>query len=160
MDFNTVKLLLKGSWYGDGKARYPSIQEVGYIEEFKLEDFEELSVLRYEQKSWYTNDGTTKGDVVFWETGFWVFKDNQVKILSSQFSGRFEELILYSTEKTESDSEILFFESVNIIGDPRVVRSTRKYMLGENKISYQLDMEIQNHRILENHLSADLRKQQ
>ena len=159
MDFSSVKKLLIGNWQGVGTARYPTIKEAGYIEEFNITDLEDLSVLRYEQKSWYTNDGSTKGDVVFWETGFWIFKDDELKILSSQYSGRFEELILSSVENQGAEPMVLFFKSKNIIGDQRVVQSARKYLLGDNRISYQLDMEMENHRILENHLSANLRKQ-
>ncbi len=159
MDFSSVKKLLIGNWHGVGVARYPTIKEAGYIEEFNVTDLEDLSVLRYEQKSWYTKNGSTKGDVVFWETGFWILKDNELKILSSQYSGRFEELILSSAENKGAEPMVLFFKSKNIIGDQRVVQSTRKYLLGDNRISYQLDMEMENHRILENHLSANLRKQ-
>lgn len=158
MDFIKVKGLLLGRWSGFGIACYPTIERSEYREEFEVSEFEDLEVLKYEQRTWYF-ENEKKGKVVFWETGFWVFKEDRIQILSSQYSGRFEELILQVAKQSESGIIQLIFKSQNVVGDSRVVQSTRKYQIAENKMSYQLDMEMSNHRILENHLSASLEKQ-
>ena len=155
MNYNGIKKLLLGTWQGTGYSQYPTIRPASYIEEFEVTAFEDTEVLRFEQKAWFAGESHHKEKPVFWEAGFWVFKDDGLRILSSQFSGRFELLNLVDVEELGSETR-LNFESQEVVNDPRVLRSTRRYTLSANTLSYELDMEMANHQKLENHCSAKL----
>jgi len=111
-------------------------------------------VIRFEQKSWYKNDGPENGKTVFWDTGFLLMHENEINLVSAQSGGRLEtyKLVEFSSEKFVFNSEL-------ISNDLKTIRSQRVLVLNEGRLHYELNMSTRQADVFQNHLKATLIKQ-
>lgn len=148
-----LKSSLAGRWEGEGYARYPSIQNTSYMELLEFTPDIARDVIHFQQKTWYLNDGSKNGETVFWDTGFIIFKDEQILMNSVQLGGRVESLIGNIIREG-----LYRFDSVLISNDPISVRSQRIFKVNGNLMEYELNLQTTENS-LQNHLTAKLKRQ-
>ena len=83
---------LTGKWEGTGWAEYPTINNTEYREELSFSANDKDRVIQYEQKTWIEVPASVGEQPIFWECGFFVFKDEEIFLVNSQKSGRMENM--------------------------------------------------------------------
>jgi hypothetical protein len=149
--FELLKSILPGLWQGEGFAQYPTIQDTGYTEELRFTPDKDKQVILYTQKSWYKNDTENDGKTVFWDTGFIIFKDEVIQLISAQSGGRAE--VYHMVNNTTST---FTFNCVQIINDNKTITSQRIFTVNDARLDYQLNMSTHQNDHFQNHLSASL----
>ena len=66
---------LTGKWEGTGWAEYPTINNTEYREELSFSANDKDRVIQYEEKTWIEVPASVGEQPIFWECGFFVFKD-------------------------------------------------------------------------------------
>jgi hypothetical protein len=150
-EFNQLKLRLKGAWTGEGFAKFPTIEDTGYTEEWTFKPDEDKSAIHYEQKTSYNNKTADNGKTVFWDTGFILLKADKILLVSAQSGGRLE-----SYELKEFNGHRLIFECSVINNDDKTIRSQRIIHLTGNRLDYELNMSTKQADVFQNHLKASL----
>ena len=64
------------------------------------------------------------GHTVFWDTGFFILKDDKIILHSVQVGGRIERYQLLN-----NDGNIFTFDSLSIVEDPKAIRSQRIFTI-------------------------------
>lgn len=146
---------LAGNWAGKGKAEYPTIEPAEYIEELVINGNDEINIaVSYTQKSWLAIDGK-KEKPLSWETGFIVRKTNGIyELANSNKDGRME--LFSGNLAIINNLYCLEFFSKNIISDPRLIKTKRKFWFDETKLKYEVYMQTRKVNRLIKHLEADL----
>ena len=150
--FLQIKKLLSGKWTGEGFAKFPTIEDTAYTEKFECISDEYKDAIFFQQKTWYKNDKENNGHTVFWDTGFFILKNNEILLLSVQVGGRIEEYIL-----VESTPNTFIFNSYLISNDPKSTKSQRLFTISFDTLHYELNMKTHDAGF-QNHLKADLKK--
>jgi hypothetical protein len=151
--FESLKSTLQGLWRGEGFAQYPTINATGYTEELSFLPDKDKQVILYTQKTWYKNNNGNNGKTVFWDTGFIIFKDGTIRLISAQAVGRAE---LYCLIHNTADT--FTFNCTQIINDDKTITSQRIFAITNGRLNYQLNMSTQQNVNFQNHLSASLVK--
>ena len=156
MDFHISDIyFLIGKWEGSGFAQFPTIESVEYNETLIFSANMTDTVLFYEQRSWI-NSGSRAGMPIFWESGFFIQKENTEFVLSNcQKSGRVE--VSKGKISKDHNSWKLLFEN-EMTSDTRLERITREYVFNPEEIHYKLNMKMKNVDKHQNHLRAFLKK--
>lgn len=147
-----------GVWKGEGSADFPTIEYTKYTEElvFKCNDTEPL--LHFEQKTWHNTGDERDGTPLHWESGFIIVKeDSSILMVNSQNSERVE-VMEGTLRKNESGETILLFESVTFANDERMLRTKRKYVLRNDKLSFSMGMATTKVSQIQPHLQSELVK--
>ena len=77
-----------GTWQGEGRGRFPTIDDFRYEERLQLVADDAYPLLAYEQRTWLED-----GEPGHWESGFWrPGPGGVVEISNAQESGRVEVL--------------------------------------------------------------------
>lgn len=147
---SALKALLAGKWKGEGFAKFPTIDDTAYTEELEMIPDEYKDAIFFRQKSWYSNETDKNGHTVFWDTGFFILKEDKIVLHSVQVGGRIEmyELKLFSGSS-------FTFDSTSIENDPKSVRSQRIITVTGDQLHYELNMALHGTEF-QNHLKADL----
>ena len=148
---------LAGNWRGIGKAEYPTIETAHYIEEMVINDNNEIeNAVSYLQKSWLAVEGK-KIKPLSWETGFIVRKTNGIyELVNSNKGGRME--FFSGSLAIISSMYCLDFFSKNIINDPRIKKTRRKFRFDENCLEYEVYMQTTKVSSIIKHLVAVLNR--
>jgi nitrobindin-like protein len=154
-EFAEIKMLLKGSWIGEGFAKFPTIEDTGYTEVLTFTPDEDKDAIHFNQKTWYKNDTEKNGKTVFWDTGFIFLKEGKILLVSAQVGGRVE-----SFESEDYSPGKLIFNSIKIDNDPKTIRSQRVLNINNDELHYELNMSTHGATDFQNHLSASLKKVQ
>ncbi|HEY4289873.1 MAG TPA: FABP family protein [Puia sp.] len=146
-----MKRLFAGQWAGEGFAKFPTIEDTAYTEQLEMVPDEYKDAIFYRQKTWYKNDTEKNGHTVFWDTGFFILKEDKILLHSVQVGGRIEQL-----ELVEADDNTFTFNSASIENDPKSVRSQRVFIAGPDVFRYRHNMAthaagFQNHLLAELH---------
>lgn len=152
-EFFEIKKLLTGKWIGEGFAKFPTIEDSRYTEEWEFEANEDMPAIRFNQKTWYKNEKKNNGKTAFEDTGFIVLKSQKILLVSAQISGRIE-----TYELTNYKDHTLTFDSVDIENDAKTIRSQRIITVNDSQLNYELNMSTHQATTFQNHLSASLRK--
>ncbi|HLA58093.1 MAG TPA: FABP family protein [Puia sp.] len=150
--FLIIKGLFAGSWAGEGFAKFPTIDDTAYTEQLEFIPDEYKDAIFYRQKTWYKNNTVKNGHTVFWDTGFFLLKDEKILLNSVQVGGRIEEY-----ELVNADRNSFTFNSVSILNDPKSIRSQRIFTVGAETFHYEMNMAIHEANF-QNHLKADLKR--
>jgi hypothetical protein len=150
-EFNQLKLRLKGTWKGEGFAKFPTIEDTGYTEQWTFKPDEDKNTIQYEQKTWYKNETADNGKTVFWDTGFILLKADKILLVSAQSGGRLE-----SYELKEFNDDRLIFECTVISNDDKTIRSQRIIHVSGAHLDYELNMSTKHADVFQNHLKASL----
>jgi len=146
---------LTGTWMGQGKGGYPTIQPFTYREETTVSARGDHPDLQYEQRTWRQ---TAAGEVVsHWETGFLRLSSDHTASMINAQSGRAETMI--GTWEHHDGEWHIELASTAYAGDDRVANSTRALKLDDVSLTYEMQMETNAIDAMGVHLSADLSKQ-
>ena len=152
--------VLLGTWRGEGSGRFPTITAFDYTEEciFTGNDCEPL--IHFEQKTWINSNDETNCSPLHWESGFVrPIEDGSVEISNAQNGGRVEVLKGAIDESAYFDGILLLkLESILFGNDPRLIKTTRKYELQRNTLSYLIEMATVRTPNRQQHLEAKLEK--
>src|SRR6185312_16258968 len=110
--FLKLKALLAGKWEGEGFAQYPTIDNTSYTEKIEFIPDEYKDAIRCDQKTLYKNNTEKNGQTVFWDTGFILFFNEKILLVSSQVGGRQE-----TYELNAGQSGRFIFDSRHIEND-------------------------------------------
>lgn len=147
-----MKQLFAGNWYGEGFAKFPTINDTAYTEELEFIPDSDKDAIYFNQKTWYKNHADKNGHTVFWDAGFIILKEAKILLHSIQVGGRIE-----SYELANAVNQTFTFNSVAILNDLKAARSQRIFRVYDDAIHYELNMAL--HTVsFQNHLSADLKR--
>lgn len=130
---------LTGKWEGTGWAEYPTIKNSEYREELIFSTNEKDRVVHYEQKTWIEEPEPLGEQPIFWECGFFVFKNEGIFLVNSQKSGRMENMKVEMNWLNSGELQVIA-TLINCLNDSRILNSKRVFEFSEEKISYQLFM--------------------
>ena len=147
--------ILSGKWQGKGNASYPTIEPAMYFEELVIYNNDEInSAVNYIQKSWQVVDDV-RIKPLSWECGFIVKKTNGIyELANSNKGGRME--LFTGNLAILNNKYYLEFISKNIINDPRILKTKRKFWFDEKTLSYEVYMHTNKVKQLNKHLEASL----
>ena len=147
-----MKRLFAGQWAGEGFAKFPTIDDTAYTEQLEIIPDEWKDSIFFRQKTWYKNNTEKNGHTVFWDTGFFILKEDKILLHSVQVGGRIEQY-----ELVQANENTFTFNSVSIENDPKSIRSQRVFQVEGDKFHYELSMATHAAEY-QNHLKADLKR--
>ena len=148
---------LEGTWTGDGRGGYPTIESFDYHEMLAFTRRNEMS-LAYEQRTQKRLEGRIDYIVSHWENGFIQVRDNgQLELVNAQSGGRSE--VLIGDIKTSGDVFRIHFTNQTITNDPRLVSSARRFELEGDTLRYQMEMQTNKVKRSTLHLKIELHRQ-
>lgn len=150
--FQRLRTLFAGQWAGEGFAKFPTIADTAYTEQLEIIPDEYKDSIFFRQKTWYKNDTEKNGHTVFWDTGFFILKEDKLILHSVQVSGRMEAYQLSAV----NDSSFTF-DRTSILDDPKSIRSQRIFTVTADHLHYELSMATHQAEF-QNHLVADLHR--
>ncbi len=157
ISFNDL-IFIAGEWEGTGHAEYPTITSLDYSEKLIFTFNNKDNVIHYEQRTWIKSLDERNGEPIFWESGFIIYKGNELfELVNTQKSGRVEILrgtaIILDKEKIK-----LELESVSIMNDTQMIRSGRILNFSKDKLQYELKMSTEKNPAYKTHLTSNLIK--
>lgn len=150
-------LSLTGQWSGKGIAEIPNSVGTPYKDIMQFEYDSTKNLIFYIQRTKFDMPGK-ENDTLHIESGF--IKQNDegaIELSNSQNNGRVEVMVLENYE-TENDGLKLIFNSKFFGNDPRMLRTTREYIVTGNNLAYEMKMATQMNKSLNTHLKAVLTK--
>jgi hypothetical protein len=146
--------LLEGTWEGEGRGQYPTINSFVYRETLIFTRRDEKS-LAYDQRTQKHFDGQTEYLVSHWENGFIrILENNELELVNIQSNGRSE--VLVGTIETLDTLIRIHFVSKAPTNDSRVVSSARIFELEGDTLRYQMEMQTTEVNRLTHHLKITL----
>jgi len=142
---------LLGTWRGEGKGRYPTIDDFAYGEEVKFWH-DGRPLLFYAQRTWnLETDGPMHS-----ETGFWrPQRDGSIEIVLAHTFGCVE------IQEGTVEGNRIGTKSKGVVSTSSakdVVALARHYSVDGDTLSYELEMQFDDNE-LQNHLSGTLTRQ-
>ena len=129
---------LEGTWHGEGRGGYPTIDSFDYREELVFTERDE-STLAYSQRTEKRMDGQSGFVTSHWENGFLrVLESGDLELVNAQSGGRSEVLIGH-IEKVGSLIR-LHFTSKAVTNDPKIISTARTFELEGNHLRYEMEM--------------------
>jgi hypothetical protein len=148
--------LLVGTWTGTGRGEYPTITSFDYRETLAFTRRDEKS-LAYEQRAQKRMDGQTEWLVSHWENGFIrILENGELELVNAQSGGRSE--VLIGAIETRGDVTRIRFASREIVNDPRMVSSARRFELEGDTLRYEMEMQTTAVDRSLTHLKTELRR--
>jgi len=149
---------IAGTWEGSGHAEYPTIQPIDYREELIFTLNKKDLVIHYEQRTWIKSSDERNNEPIFWESGFFIDKNNGLfDLVSAQKTGRME-ILRGSARRIDKNSIELPLTSISIVNDSRMIRSGRVYTFSKNVLQYELKMSTTANVSYQRHLMGRLTK--
>lgn len=156
IDPNQLLSLLEGTWAGEGRGEYPTIQSFDYRETLTFRRRDE-NTLAYEQRTQKRFDGQTEFLLSHWENGFIrVLENRELEMVNAQSGGRTE--ILIGIAEPISNLIRIHFKSSAITNDPRVICTERVFELEGDTLRYEMGMQTIKVERLMPHLKITLRR--
>lgn len=154
--FGELRILL-GTWRGEGRGRFPTIEAFRYLEETKFSENAGEMIVHFEQKSWLLDENDEIVKPLHWESGFFIpTEDGQIDILNAQNSRRVE--VLRGECGPANDGWILKTRSVLHGYDPRMMETTREFEVTGDVLRYKISMATDKVGEIQPHLEAELKK--
>lgn len=148
--------LLEGTWTGEGRGEYPTITSFDYRETLTFTRRDE-NTLAYEQRAQKRMDGQTEWLTSHWENGFIrLLESGEMELVNAQSGGRSE--VLIGDIETRGDVTRIRFASREIVNDPRMVASARRFELDGDTLRYEMEMQTTAVEQSKSHLKAELRR--
>jgi len=130
--------LLVGTWSGEGRGYFPTVNSFDYRETLVFTRRDEKT-LAYEQRTQKCYDGQTEWLESHWENGFSrILENGELELVSAQI-GR-SEVLIGSIEILGNLTRIRF-ASKTIINDPRMISSARTFELEGDSLRYEMEMQ-------------------
>jgi hypothetical protein len=141
---------LIGSWTGDGRGIYPSIDDFSYREEVNF-GHDGRPFLSYEQRTFHPETGAP----MHREIGFWRHTgDGKVEVMLAHNIGQAE----LSLGRVEGTTVRLTTDSLTPSPSAKSVEGLeRTYTLKDDVLHYEMHMAFSDH-AMQNHLSAMLKR--
>jgi hypothetical protein len=131
--------LLEGTWRGEGRGGYPTINSFDYRETLIFTRRDEKS-LAYDQRTQKCYDGQTEYLVSHWENGFIrILENDELELVNTQSSGRGE--VLVGTIEILDALIRIHFVSKALTNNSRVVSSARIFELEGDTLRYEMEMQ-------------------
>ena len=145
---------LAGIWEGEGKGDFPTLEPFRYREELQFTRHAQSPILHFIQQTWRI---TGESEVPsHWETGYLrIEPDGSVVLFDAQESGR-TEILGGNLTQTGDGARVLDLESVSIVGDDRMVSSSRTLRLDGSTLEYEMSMATDRVYPAHLHLRAEL----
>jgi len=148
---------LIGNWSGSGVALIPGASNTPYKDSLIFEFDSSKNLIFYIHRTKYDLPGK-ENDTLHIESGFIKQTDEgTIELSNSQNDGRVEVMVLEYCE-TENESLKLKFISKLFGNDPRMLRTTREFIVTENTLTYEMKMATQMNNSLNTHLKAVLKR--
>ena len=149
---------LVGMWEGEGKGGFPTLEPFRYREELRFTRHAESPILQFIQQTWrFTPDGEVPSH---WETGYLrVDPDGSIVLFDTQESGR-KEILRGTVTQTGKAAWEVALKSESIVGDNRMVSSSRTLRLNGTTLDYEMSMATDRVSPEQLHLQARLRRRQ
>ena len=148
--------LLEGTWTGEGRGEYPTVQSFDYRETLIFARRDNKS-LAYEQRTQKRYDGQTEWLVSHWEKGFIRILDNgELEMVNAQSGGGGE--VLIGIIELRGDLICIHFTSKAITNDPRMICTSRTFELEGETLRYQVEMQTTAAERLTHHLKIALQR--
>ena len=129
---------LEGTWHGEGRGGFPTIDSFDYREELIFTERDE-STLAYSQRTEKRMDGQSGFITSHWENGFIrVLESGDLELVNAQSGGRSEVLIGH-IEKLGASIR-LHFTSKAVTNDPKVISTARTFILEGDHLRYEMEM--------------------
>jgi hypothetical protein len=145
---------LEGTWEGEGRGQYPTINSFDYRETLILTRRDEKS-LAYDQRAQKRYDGQTEYLISHWENGFIrILENEELELVNTQSSGRIE--VLIGTIEMIDTLIRIHFLSKALTNDSRVVSSARIFELEGDSLRYEMEMQTTEVHRLTHHLKITL----
>jgi len=155
-DINQLFSLLAGTWTGEGRGEYPTVQSFDYRETLIFTRRDDKS-LAYEQRTHKRYDGQTEWLVSHWENGFIRMLENgDLELVNAQSGGRSE--VLIGTGEISGSLFRIQFNSKLVINDPRMICTARTFELEGETLRYQVEMQTTAVDRLTHHLTISLQR--
>lgn len=143
---------LLGTWRGEGRGEYPSVEPFSYVEELRF-SHDGRAFLLYEQRTWR---GNADGPPSHGEMGYWrAVGDGRVELVLTHTTG-----VTEIAEGTASEGAI-DVRSTSIQGTStakEVTELRRSYRIDGETLRYELQMAALGHP-LSGHLRGELRRE-
>lgn len=153
---NQLFALLEGTWEGEGRGQYPTIDSFAYRETLIFTRRDEKS-LAYDQRAQKRYDGQTEYLVSHWENGFIrILENDELELVNTQSGGRIE--VLVGTIEMVDTLIRIHFVSKGLINDSRVVSSARIFELEGDILRYEVEMQTAEVNQLTQHLKITLHR--
>jgi THAP domain-containing protein 4 len=146
--------LLEGTWEGEGRGQYPTINSFDYRETLIFTRRDEKS-LAYDQRTQKRFDGQTEYLVSHWENGFIrILENDELELVNTQSGGRIE--VLAGTIELLDNLIRIHFVSKALANNSRVVSSARIFELEGDTLRYEMEMQTTEVNQLTPHLKITL----
>jgi hypothetical protein len=147
---------LEGTWTGEGRGEYPTIQSFDYSETLTFTRRDEKS-LAYEQRTQKRYNGQTDWLVSHWENGFIrILETGELELVNAQSGGRSE--VLVGAVEMSGDLIRIHFRSRTITNDPRILCTERNFELESDRLRYEMEMQTTAVDRSMSHLMIELRR--
>lgn len=148
--------LLEGTWTGEGRGKYPTVQSFDYRETLTFTRQTEKS-LSYEQRTQKRHAGQTAYLPSHGEHGFiQILETGEVELTNTQAGGRSE--VLVGTVEIFSNLMRVHFSSKILTNDPRMIASARTFELEDDTLRYEMSMHTTKVDHLTPHLKITLQR--
>jgi len=148
--------LLEGTWEGEGRGQYPTINSFDYRETLIFTRRDEKT-LAYEQRAQKRYDGQTEYLESHWENGFIrILEKDELELVNTQSGGRGE--VLVGRIETLATLLRIHFVSKAFTNDPRMVSSARTFELEGDTLRYEMEMQTTEVHRLTHHLKITLQR--
>jgi len=147
---------LEGTWQGEGRGGYPTINSFDYREKLIFTRKND-STLAYDQRTEKRMSGTDDFVTSHWENGFiGILENGDLELVNAQSGGRGEVL----TGKIELVYSIirLHFTSKTLMNDARMVSTARIFELEGDQLRYETKMSTTKVPNLSRHLIISLER--
>lgn len=156
IDIDQLFALLEGTWTGQGRGAYPTVQSFDYRETLIFTRRDDRS-LAYEQRTQKRYDGQTEWLVSHWENGFLrILENGEWEMVNAQSGGRSE--VLIGIVELRGDLICIHFTSKAIANDPRIICTSRTFELEGETLRYQVEMQTTAVDRLTHHLKIALQR--
>lgn len=145
-----------GTWEGEGQGEFPTITPFSYRERLVMTADLPRGLIRFEQWAWKRSVDGGPESASHHEVGAIVSDADGLVLSTIQNGTRYERLRGVITPRP--DGLQVDWTSEAYAADPRVVRSTRRFLWSGDTLAYVMAMELGGVAGLRPHLSAELRR--
>lgn len=148
--------LLEGTWQGQGRGGYPTIDSFDYREKLVFTRKND-STLAYDQRTEKRMNGMDKFVPSHWESGFIsILENGDFELVNAQSGGRGE--VLTGHIEVLGSVIRLHFASKALMNDARMVSTTRTFELEGDQLRYEMQMSTTKVDHLTQHLMITLKQ--
>jgi hypothetical protein len=152
--------ILRGSWRGRGRARFPTIDSAEYSEELTFKGNDSELLLHYEERTWRIEGDNERAEPLSWQSGFLVVdEEGLVQLLNAQNAPRVEVLTGWLEELFPGQYQLDLTSKV-LAYDDRMGSTRRIFEFNDRELSYQMFMSTSKVLEVTPHLECTLTRHQ